>query len=217
MNNENNNTNITINNNQDLNECSIVDLLTNVFEQKKNETEIKISDILSFIKIKGFYLLLLIFSILSVIPMPPLVDTICGVVNTVLVVQMIIGFNEVHLPKFIAEKKISQKTFSLVFTNSIKILSKLEKYTVKDRFFFITSDYSEKIFLLVLLYTNFFCLLPIMFTHVIPGIATILMCFGILNRDGLFIILGFIASLIGTIVVYYIMLGLGALLVKFIG
>jgi hypothetical protein len=41
---------------------------------------------------------------------------------------------------------------------------------------------------------------PLLFTNTIHGIAIVLICFGILNKNGLVVIIGYIVGIIGAVV-----------------
>lgn len=182
---------------------------------KNLEDNIKIGVLLKSADSGGFALLNLIFSLIIVIPTPPPIATISALIVMFFSAQMVIGFREVWLPKFITEKSIKRTTLALIVGKSSLYLSKLEKFT-RRRLTFMNYDIIEKFIGLVLFILAGVSLTPIIFANSVPGLAMIMVSFGLLNKDGLIIILGFIIGLISVFVVWSILVFGQALVLKIV-
>lgn len=183
---------------------SASNILNRIYD-KHIEDNIKIGVLLKSIDSGGFALLILIFSIIVVVPTPPPIANIAALVIMFLSAQMIIGFREVWLPKFITEKSIKRNTLALVVGKSSYYLSKLEKFT-RRRLTFMSYEVVEKMIGLVIFTLATVSLTPVLFANSVPGIAMILISFGLLNKDGLIIILGFIVGILSIFVVWSILI-----------
>ncbi len=175
--------------------------LLNRIYTKNTDDNIKIGVLLKSIDTGGFALMILIFSLLLVIPTPPPIPTIAGIIVMFFSFQMSIGLQEVWLPKFITEKSIQRKTLAVIVGKSSIYLYKLERFT-RRRLTFMNSTIAEKIIGIIIFILAAITLTPIIFANSVPGTAIILISFGLLNKDGLIVIIGFIVGLFSIFVVW---------------
>lgn len=193
-------------NNSNNNDISTEDIQTtsnllNRIYTKNTDDNIKIGILLKSIDTGGFALMILIFGLLLVIPTPPPIPTIAGIIIMFFSFQMSIGLQEVWLPKFITEKSIQRKTLAIIVEKSSIYLYKLERFT-RRRLTFINSIVAERIIGIIIFFLAAITLTPIIFANSVPGTAIILISFGLLNKDGLIVIIGFIVGLFSIFVVW---------------
>ncbi len=108
--------------------------------------------------------------------------------------QMAIGKERPWMPDKFADRMIDRKGLTQTAQGGRKWLGWIEIFS-KPRLGFITGKRSERIIGLLLV---FFCasiLTPIPMTNTVPGFAVALTAFGLINKDGLLVILG---SVLGT-------------------
>lgn len=191
------------NENKDISKDNInsTSALINDIYNKNIEDNIKIGTLLKSIDSGGFALLNLIFSIILMIPLPPPIAIIAGLIVMFLSFQMIIGMKEVWLPKFITEKSIKRSTLTIIVEKSTVYLYKLERFT-RRRFTFISNPITERIIGAFIFFLAGITLTPIVFANTIPGLAIILISFGMINKDGLMVIIGFIVGIFSIFVVW---------------
>lgn len=175
--------------------------LINDIYNKNIEDNIKVGTLLKSIDSGGFALLNLIFSIILMIPLPPPIAIIAGLIVMFLSFQMIIGMKEVWLPKFITEKSIKRTTLTVIVEKSTIYLYKLERFT-RRRFTFVSNPITERIIGAFIFFLAGITLTPIVFANTIPGLAIILISFGMINKDGLMVIIGFIVGIFSIFVVW---------------
>ena len=135
------------------------------------------------------------------IPLPPPIAIIAGLIVMFLSFQMIIGMKEVWLPKFITEKSIKRTTLTVIVEKSTIYLYKLERFT-RRRFTFVSNPITERIIGAFIFFLAGITLTPIVFANTIPGLAIILISFGMINKDGLMVIIGFIVGIFSIFVVW---------------
>ena len=191
------------NENKDISKDNInsTSALINDIYNKNIEDNIKIGTLLKSIDSGGFALLNLIFSIILMIPLPPPIAIIAGLIIMFLSFQMIIGMKEVWLPKFITEKSIKRSTLTIIVEKSTVYLYKLERFT-RRRFTFVSNPITERIIGAFIFFLAGITLTPIVFANTIPGLAIILISFGMINKDGLMVIIGFIVGIFSIFVVW---------------
>ncbi len=189
--------------------------LLNKIYNKNTDDNIKIGILLKSVDTGGFALLILIFSLLLVIPTPPPIATIAGVIIMFFSFQMAIGLQEVWLPKFITEKSIQRKTLALIVEKSSVYLYKLERFT-RRRLTFMNSPIAERIIGIVVFILAAITLTPIIFANSVPGTAIIMISFGLLNKDGLIIIIGFFIGFLSIFVVWAMVIFGKAIVLKIV-
>lgn len=191
------------NENKDISKDNInsTSALINDIYNKNIEDNIKVGTLLKSIDSGGFALLNLIFSIILMIPLPPPIAIIAGLIIMFLSFQMIIGMKEVWLPKIITEKSIKRTTLTVIVEKSTIYLYKLERFT-RRRFTFVSNPITERIIGAFIFFLAGITLTPIVFANTIPGLAIILISFGMINKDGLMVIIGFIVGIFSIFVVW---------------
>lgn len=111
-----------------------------------------------------------------------------------LAAQMVMGKERPWMPDKFAGRMIDRKGLSQTAKGGRKWLGWIEIFS-KPRLTFITGRRSERVVGLMLV---FFCasiLLPIPLTNTVPAFAVALAAFGLINRDGLLVIIG---SILGS-------------------
>jgi hypothetical protein len=149
----------------------------------------------------------------SALPLPavPGITQLLALVVFTLIFQLLISKKTLWLPKKFLNKEISG---NLVKKISGKLVGLHRKYgifikkriTLLFHYPFITIIY---LFCCVLA----FCVaLPIPFSNTIPSIGLLIICFSIIEKDGLFMILGILIGLTGiTLATYIYIFGIEAL------
>ena len=129
--------------------------------------------------------------------------------------QMIIGRKEVWLPKIITEKSIKRATLAIIVEKSLIYLHKLEGFT-RRRFTFINNPITDRLIGAFIFILAGITLTPILFANTIPGVAIILMSFGMINKDGLMVIIGILVGIFGIFVVWCMIIFGKAVILKII-
>jgi hypothetical protein len=154
-----------------------------------------LSELSDALKQRSFGLLLLILALpnallLAVVPM---VSTFFGVLLIFVSLQLIFRQKTLWLPKKIAHYSMTKSEIEKIYTKCEPLLLKAEKL-LKARFSFLTSFYSEPILGIVCLIHAIIIALPIPLGNVLPGTTLIILALGLIEKDGLFIIIGYILS-----------------------
>lgn len=195
-------------------------LLSNVkisetFSSLKNKpsgSETKIVDLLHEFNENGIALAMILFALPVAIPLPypPGFTTIIGIPLIILSIQMLLGYSKVILPRRINEYSVKNNTLIAISNKISSKIEIIEKY-IRPRFSFAKSVYCEQVIGLISLLCSIAITIPLPLTNAIPALGIVVMILGMLNRDGIVIVLGFIISIIG------LLLAIGAIIASWIG
>lgn len=123
--------------------------------------------------------------------------------------QLLFERRVLWLPEKIARKKIDNKDLKKITHVLVKFHKKIERF-VKPRMQFLTSIFALKIHYLFLIFTVLVLALPFPapFANTIPAIGIILITFGIIEKEGISIIVGYIFGILAALYMLFVfMLG----------
>ena len=180
--------------------------------QKQIGGKTKISELMEDFHENGILLAMIFFSLPVAIPLPypPGFTTVMGIPLMILSIQMLLGNKKVSLPQKINDYELKNSTLRAISDKVVPRLISVEKY-VKPRFSFAKSVYCEQFIGFISLLAAFSIALPIPLTNSIPALGIAVMALGLLNRDGLVIIVGFFITVIGLLI------AIGAVMASWIG
>ena len=170
-------------------------------KDKKGKT--KISDILEDFNENGILLAMIFFALPVAIPLPypPGFTTIMGTPLVILAIQMLLGSKKVKLPKKINDYEIKNTTLKMIGDKLVPMLKITEKY-MKPRLSFAKSVYCEQFVGFTCFVAALAVAIPLPLTNAIPALGITVMTLGLLNRDGVVIIIGFVISLVGLLIAF---------------
>lgn len=188
------------------------DLLNNI-KEINNSDRITIKAIMNS-NTDSSYFLLLIITILSFLPF--IFVLIFGTVDVFIALQLVLKKEIITLPSKISNISIKKHLLVYAIEKINPFLKRLESLTRNRLLFFFNEQviYFLHIFILIL---SIVISIPIPLASTIPGISLLLIVFGILNRDGLFVLFGIITGIISFIICFIIVFFGKALLLKIFG
>ncbi len=160
--------------------------------EASGDKPIKLLDILNLFGQRGFAFLILILSLLNIlIFMVPLISVLFGVPMLLLSAQMLLGRPAPVFPEWLQRREIHRQAFMIGLGKAIHWVEKLERY-VKPRLLFLTNRYFYRVHGLLALVLAVFVALPIPVFNSLPSAALALLSIGLVQRDGLFVIIAYI-------------------------
>lgn len=156
------------------------------------------NQIFSILAEKGYAAILVIFTLPFCFPIQiPGFSTPFGVALALLGLRIGLGLQP-WWPQFILKRKLSSKKIKKIVENTIAVVSKLQKVTHPRLFFFTENPVCHRIngFLVSILSIFLALPLPLPFTNLVAALPIFFIGIGLLEDDGLFIIIGYILSLI---------------------
>ncbi len=144
-------------------------------------------------RVLGFVMLL--FAIPCIIPMPPGIAFLCGLVLLSCGIHLLIGRQTLWLPGMMARRTISRAILERIVLRAVPVARRLERLC-RPRWAWLTSRLGRAVLGCVVITLAIILLLPIpLLGNLPPGVAVAVLALGFIERDGLVIGLGFVASL----------------------
>jgi hypothetical protein len=175
------------------------ELLTAIATSEGDE-RILFGDLIAAMRNRAFGLLFLIFGIPNCLPMPPGIPVICGIILALIAAQMVVGRDELWLPQRLAVRSFARTDLQRIVNRARPWIERLERYA-KPRYAFLAGPMARRIIGAVVVFLGFVLILPIPFLgNMPPGIAICVFGLGLVERDGLIIVLGYVATVLGLLV-----------------
>ena len=161
----------------------------------------------------GMAIVLIIFSVPAALPLPAAgYSTLLSLPLFIIGGRLLTGRSSIWLPQFLLKKDFEPSRFSGAIGKLVSFAKLLERFS-KPRFSFLTQS-SVALPLVGLMVILLACsmALPIPGTNTAPAFAIFILGFGLLEKDGLIVLLGMAAGLVAiAISATIIFFGYGAL------
>lgn len=154
---------------------------------------IAVADMLETMRARAFGALLLIFAFPNILPTPPGTAGVLGLPLIFLSAQMMLGLPP-WLPEVIARRSIARGTFQALVRRITPWLQKAERL-LRARLTWAARPFSQRLLGALCLVVSVALALPVPFANMAPAIALCLIGLGVLERDGLWTLLGVLAAL----------------------
>lgn len=164
----------------------ISQLLQRFLEQHPGD-ELRLRDLLNELGERAFGPTLLICALPEALPLP--IAGISALVAMPLMLvsgQLVLGFQQPWLPDRLLDQPFKRQQCEQVIAVAIPFLEKLERF-VEPRWSFFTTPEAERGVGVMLLFLSFIIALPIPFGNMLPAIVIVLICLGLVEKDGLII------------------------------
>lgn len=167
-----------------------------------------LGDIISLLGKRSFGIVLVLFGLPNLLPVPGL-PILCGVIVAVVAWQMLQGNESLVLPRWLDQRRIKRKDLQKVLAKAEPVLRWFEK-VMRPRLLPLTDTQAERAIGALVMVMAACLMSPIPFIGGIPpGIAVILIGLAMVERDGVILIIGMIAAAIAflfTTVLSYLIL-----------
>jgi len=166
---------------------------------KPGRDRIYIRDLLTELDHRALAALLFIFAVPNTIPVPPGVSGVLGAPLIFLALQLMLG-RPPWLPRLISDRSFAQADFEKVVVKVSPWLGKAEKLT-RPRLQFVAKPPAEYVIGAVVLLLAIILFLPIPLGNMLPAIAICILALGLIERDGIWILLGTAAAIAAVVIV----------------
>lgn len=164
------------------------------------EDQVAIGDIVNALRNRAFGVLFLIFGIPNCIPMPPGIPMVCGIILGLVGLQMLMGRQELWLPQRIARRTFSRTMLESIVNRSRPYIERFEKWS-RPRYEEFTGPTARRVVGATVVLLGFILILPIPFLgNLPPGFAICIFGLGLVERDGVIILAGFAATVLGLLI-----------------
>lgn len=168
-------------------------------------SQIEVGDLIRQFERRSFGGVLLILALLAMVPG---ISIFAGIAMTVPAYQLLIGLKAPVFPKSVQKRKISVNALKRWGPRVITWVEILEKL-VQFRWPMLTNDKAQRVMGLSILILAAVVTIPFPFSNFPPSVAIICFALGLLERDGLMVLIGsfigVIAFMIGLTIFYVIL------------
>ena len=191
----------------------LVDILQGLASDESRE-RIAVGDLLSVMGDRAFGALMLVFALPNIVPTPPGTSAITGTPLVFLAAQLFAGKSP-WLPRMISDRSLAREDFARVVQKIVPVLLWVQKL-LKPRMEVLLSPMCERLIGLVCLLLAVILALPIPLGNILPAIAICCFSFALLERDGLFALIGGVLSVISVAVVSGVIYGIAKATLYFV-
>jgi hypothetical protein len=173
----------------------------------RGESEsVSVAEIIDALDARSFGLAVLLFSLPSVVPMPPGIPTVVGIILLIVSVQMVFGREDLWLPGILSKRTFPRKSLVGAFEGLAPRLAWLERL-MKPRLLFMTGKLGTILIGVVVLIMAIVLILPLPpGGNFPPALACAVLGMGLVQRDGFVVLLGLVGSIVAMVVVSYVTL-----------
>ena len=166
----------------------------------QDKDRISVGDLLDALRRRALGALMFIFAVPTALPMPPGVSAITGAPLLFLSFQLMLGMQP-WLPRIITDRSLSRVDFDRVVTATAPWLARAEAI-MRPRLTFLAGRPSVNVAGLACLILSIILFLPIPLGNMLPSVAIAIIALGLLERDGLWILVGLATAVLSVIVVW---------------
>ena len=176
--------------------------LSNVLRELDGDgkEQTSLNDLVASLGNRSFVPLLIIFSLPNLFFFVPGASVITGPPLIFVAVQLVLGRPSVWLPKVLGERSIEKQAFGRIVARALPRIERVERLA-RPRYWRVSRRAAELIVGIACLVMAIFMFLPIPFANTLPALSVIMLALSLGERDGLWLIGGFIVSLVSFTVV----------------
>ncbi|MBY5522280.1 exopolysaccharide biosynthesis protein [Rhizobium leguminosarum] len=172
----------------------------------QSRERISIGDLFDTMGDRAISALMLIFALPNAFPTPPGTSAVLGAPLVFLAAQLTFGLKP-WLPKVIADRSMRREDFETIVGRIHRWLAWAERM-LKPRLAIFAEPPAEYVAGAACLLLSIVLLLPVPLGNILPAVTISVFAFGILGRDGLFALIGFVMTAVSLIVAGGVIYGL---------
>ena len=170
-------------------------LFSDVIEElgEGDEPKLKLEELVAAFGERGFGAMILILSMLALLPWPPGGKAVFAVPIILMSLELAFQRRSIWLPRWALRASISRAAYRAGVSRIMKTVRYVENLT-QPRIPFLTGEIADTITGLICVILALIMALPIPFGDALPGIALVFFALGMMQRDGVAILLGALAT-----------------------
>jgi hypothetical protein len=190
--------------------------LLRAFAGHLGSERVSLQDIVAGLDDRGLGVLMAIFAVPNIFPSTvPFGNVITGIPVIILAVHLMLGWHRLVLPRVIARRSIGAATLKSFTPKLAAILARIEPL-LKPRLPAVSGAFGERVVGAICLILSILSALPIPFGHMVPALALMVIGLGLIEHDGVAILLGAALGLAGAILFGLVVFGLATRLSRVI-
>ncbi len=160
---------------------------------------VRLRDLVNALGDRAFGLLILVFALPNAVGLGtiPGLSTVFGVPQMFIAAQMALGWHKPWLPDWVLDKSLGRGDFQKIVDKSTPYLRRAEKL-LRPRWAVMSSYFAERLLGIVFLIMATIVAMPIPGGNWPPAVAMAFVSIGLVERDGLYIVIGLVAAVIAV-------------------
>ncbi len=178
------------------------DVLNDIIINSEVEDNITLGKFIAAFGDRAFGIAIFVFALPNSFPIPsiPGFSAVTGLPILFFGLQLMLGYKQPWLPKKLRDYEFSQVKLASILRKIMPYIQKVEIF-FKPRLPFMTAFYSERLIGVGIAILALILALPIPFGNFLPGIAITMLSIGLIEKDGLLVILGTISGIFATLII----------------
>ncbi|HXF82916.1 MAG TPA: exopolysaccharide biosynthesis protein [bacterium] len=149
---------------------------------------------------RGFGLLMIALALPTMIPvLPPGSSGVIGLLYIILAVQMLIGLHQPWLPGRARRYRLGPRAIAALRLRGVPLVRRIERYS-RPRPLFPDDRLAARAVAVAVLIVGIVLFFPLPFLNTVPALGVLFLGIGLLNRDSIFLLIGFLIT-IGVVIV----------------
>jgi hypothetical protein len=172
--------------------------------------DVSIRELLGLMGERAFGLILVLFALPNCIPGPPGLGSVFGLPLILFGVQLAQGRPAVWLPDFIARRRIGRDTLTQLVFRAVPLLQRIER-VCRPRWPALTAPLAERLLGGAITMLAVGIMMPLPLTNFVPAIGVAVIALGLLEEDGVTVVIGLAIGAVGLSLVGIVLATLAAL------
>lgn len=183
---------------------SAVKPLSGILEDLLREDEsVTVGEITDRVARRGFGLFMIVLALPTLIPvLPPGSAAAIGLLYIILAVQMLIGLERPWLPRRARAFRLSDRAVASLRNRGVPLLRRIERFS-RPRAMMLDERIVLRLVAAVLLVLGVILLSPLPFLNTLPALSALILGVGLLNRDGVFLLVGVLLAVLVLTIIWY--------------
>lgn len=168
----------------------------------REDASVTVGEITDRVARRGFGLLMVLFALPSLIPVIPWGSVLIGLVYVLLAGQMLWGLERPWLPRRARAFRLSDRAVSSLRNRGVPLLRRIERFS-RPRAMMLDERIVLRLVAAVLLVLGVILLSPLPFINTLPALSALILGVGLLNRDGVFLLVGALLAVVVLTIIPY--------------
>lgn len=164
------------------------------------DPKITCNSLIALLGPRSHALAIMVFCVLNLLPGPPGYSVVIGLAVMAFSVMMFFG-SQIRLWAFVGDRRLPLKLVQLLLAFLAKFTGIVSKLS-RPRIAWMASRPMTLFISIFAFLMGAAMLVPIPFTNTLPSLGLAVICVGILNKDGLAVLVGIVIGLIGATLLY---------------
>lgn len=178
-------------------------ILLSIIEQMRKEESLIFYDIIAMLQGRAFGLAIVLLCIPNCLPIPNIagLSAITGIPIIIIGLEMLAGRSQIWFPSVLGKRRVPSRRIAALLEHTVSSIRKIEKL-LHPRLLMISEPIPRRLLGGVLAILASIMSLPIPFGNMLPGWAMALIALGLIERDGVIILVGLAIGIITVSLVF---------------